>query len=75
MSGGAPWLSVSPTHGSTPTQVTMAVTPTGLMTGTYISQITFSAAGATDSPHVVDVTFHIGTMATNWVYLPIVLRP
>ncbi len=38
MSGGAPWLSVSSTQGSAPTQVTIAVTPTGLVTGTYTSQ-------------------------------------
>jgi hypothetical protein len=75
ISGGAPWLSVSPTQGTAPTQVTLAVRPTGLLTGTYTTQITFNAAGVTGSPHMVDVTLNIGEIAAHRVYLPLVSRP
>src|SRR5579859_3867021 len=74
VSGGAPWLSVSPTHGSAPTQVTIAVRPAGLSNGIYTSQITFSAAGVVGSPHTVLVTLNVGDVATERIYLPFVSR-
>jgi Viral BACON domain len=64
LSTGAPWLSVSPTSGtSTGSANTIVVTmnPSGLRTGTYTSAITAAAAGATGSPATIAVTFRVSS--------------
>jgi len=61
----AAWLSVSPTSGGdlgaedcNSTEV--AVDTTGLAEGTYHANITITAPGASNSPHVVPVTLNLG---------------
>ena len=61
----AAWLSVSPTNGTNLgaedcnfTEV--AVDTTGLAEGTYHANITITAPGASNSPHVVPVTLNLG---------------
>lgn len=72
---GAPrWLTVTPLQGDAPSQVTIAVRPSGLLTGTYTSKLTFRAPGAAGSPHVVDVTLNVGMEARYRVYLPVMVR-
>ncbi len=65
---GANWLSVSPTAGTTPTEMTVSVNPTGLApdscvcnsnTRTYTGTITISAPGASNSPQTVQVTVDV----------------
>ena len=55
--GGA-WLSASPTSGSTPGSVIVAVNPSGLAAGTYHGTLTVHVAGASpaDQTASVDVT-------------------
>jgi hypothetical protein len=74
VSGGASWLSVTPHQGNAPTPLTIAVTPTGLLTGTYTSEITISAAGVVGSPHSVKVTLNVGIDAPYRIYLPVVIK-
>jgi hypothetical protein len=74
VSGGASWLSVLPHQGNAPAPLTIAVTPTGLLTGTYTSEITISAAGSAGSPHIVKVTLNVGTDAPYRIYLPAVIK-
>jgi uncharacterized protein (TIGR03437 family) len=66
------WLTVGPSTGSTPANVTVQVTPLGLLPGTYNGTITIVAtipnAGATlNSPITIPVTLTIsaGTLAAS----------
>ncbi|MDP2998259.1 MAG: hypothetical protein Q8N47_12290 [Bryobacterales bacterium] len=43
VSNGAPWLSVSPSQGTTPSNLTVTANPAGLAAGTYTVQIIISA--------------------------------
>jgi len=52
----ATWLSLSPSSGSTPGNLTMTVNPVGLAAGTYNGLITVTAPSANNSPHYVPVT-------------------
>ncbi|HMN27990.1 MAG TPA: hypothetical protein PKE45_07525, partial [Caldilineaceae bacterium] len=55
----AAWLQLSTTQGSAPTEVTVTADVTGMEAGEYSAQITFSAAGATNSPQVVTAKLRI----------------
>jgi uncharacterized protein (TIGR03437 family) len=56
VSSGTNWLSVSPTAGTTPANVTVSINPAGLPAGSYQGTVTITVAGATNSP----VTLPIG---------------
>ena len=53
---GGTWLSATPTSGTTPGTVNVAVNPTGLAAGTYNGTVTVTSAGATGSPKTVGVS-------------------
>jgi len=74
VSGGASWLSVLPHQGNVPAPLTIAVTATGLLTGTYTSEVTINAPGAAGSPHVLKVTLNVGIDAPYRIYLPTVIK-
>lgn len=62
VSGDAPWLSLSPTSGSTTTgtnPITVSVNTAGLAPNTYSATITITAPGATNTPQTVPVTLTI----------------
>jgi uncharacterized protein (TIGR03437 family) len=44
---GSPWLSISPTSGTTPSQATVSVSSTGLAAGIYSGRITVTGGGQT----------------------------
>jgi OmcA/MtrC family decaheme c-type cytochrome len=52
--GGA-WLSASPTSGTTPRAVSVAVNPAGLAAGTYDGTVSLAATGVSNSPQTVAV--------------------
>jgi hypothetical protein len=54
-SDNQPWLSVSPTSGTTPSNTTASVNLAGLAAGSYSGVITVSAVGAGNSPITVAV--------------------
>jgi uncharacterized protein (TIGR03437 family) len=56
VSSGTNWLSVSPTAGTTPANVTVSINPAGLPAGSYQGTVTITVAGATNSP----ITLPIG---------------
>ncbi|MDA0180301.1 PQQ-dependent sugar dehydrogenase [Solirubrobacter phytolaccae] len=56
-SENAAWLSVSPGSGTNAGTVTVTPSVTGLSAGTYTTDVTLTAAGATGSPRTVAVTF------------------
>ncbi len=53
---GDNWLSATPSAGSTPGVVTVAVNPGSLAVGTYTGTIRLESAGASNSPQTVAVT-------------------
>ena len=55
-SDDAPWMSVAPTSGTAPEDVTVSVDTAGLAAGTYTGKVTVTAAGAAGSPKDVAVT-------------------
>ncbi len=57
-SGGA-WLSVTPAAGSTPGELNVSVSPSGLSAGTYNGTITVTSASASNSPQTVSVTLTV----------------
>ncbi len=57
-SGGA-WLSVNPAAGTTPASLSVSVNPAGLPAGTYNATITLAAAGTSNFPLTVAVTFTV----------------
>jgi uncharacterized protein (TIGR03437 family) len=66
---GGNWLSVGPTGLTTPAKLFVIASPLLLTSGTYSGSITITAAGAANSPLVVQVTFTVGvsgsTLTTN----------
>ena len=57
---GGTWLSVNPSHGTTPAKLTVSVSPAGLAKGTYVGQIKLSIpGGSTSSTVTVPVTFTV----------------
>jgi len=61
---GVSWLTVTPTSGTTPTPVSIAVNPVNLGPGIYNGTVTFTAGGATQS---ISVTL---TVTNNAVLVP-----
>lgn len=55
----SPWLSVTPTSGTTPASLTVSVNTTGLAAGPYSGTVTVTAAGTTNSPYQVPVTLTV----------------
>jgi len=53
----APWLSVSPTTGTTPQVLTITANPASLAPGTYRGSVVISATGATSGGQLISVTF------------------
>jgi len=56
----SPWLSVSPTGGTTPASLSISVNPTGLAAGVYSGSVTVSPSGVSDSPQVISVVLTVG---------------
>ena len=54
-----PWLSLSPTSGSTPGSLIMTVSTAGLSAGTYSGLITMTAPNATNSTQYMPVTLTV----------------
>ncbi|MEW6729915.1 MAG: S8 family serine peptidase [Acidobacteriota bacterium] len=59
VSDNAPWLTLSPTSGTTPSSTTASVNISGLAAGTYNATITVSATGVSNSPVSVPVTLTV----------------
>jgi M6 family metalloprotease-like protein len=60
VSGDAAWLNLSPPSGSSTGEaeaVTVGVNTAGLSAGTYVATVSIAAAGATNTPQTVAVTF------------------
>ena len=55
----ASWLSVSPTSGTGAGTITVTPSITGLAAGTYTTDVTVTASGATGSPKTIPVTFTV----------------
>ena len=64
-SENATWLSVSPGSGTNAGTVTATPTIAGLAVGTYTTDVTFTAPGATGSPKTVTVTLTVGPQAPS----------
>ena len=66
------WISMDPGGGTAPSDVIVAVDPTGLGTGDYTATITITAPGSDNSPQAVPVRLRI--REPQLIYLPLVLR-
>src|SRR5687768_882305 len=51
----APWLTLTPASGTTPTPVVVSASPQGLAAGTYPGKVTMAADGASNSPQTIQV--------------------
>jgi hypothetical protein len=60
---GGPWLTVSPSQGSTPLELTVTANPASLSPGIYRGNITLSATGAINSPVQVGVVLEVTSSA------------
>jgi hypothetical protein len=56
---GGNWLQATPSGGSTPLDVSVSVSPTGLAAGTYTGSVSVMSTGASNSPLPVAVTFTV----------------
>ena len=63
----AAWLSVQPTSGTAPANLTLTVDVTGLAAGGYNGAITISAVGASNTPLTVPVTLTVGAVGTELI--------
>jgi uncharacterized protein (TIGR03437 family) len=61
---GGNWLSVTPTSGTTPGNLTVSVNPQGLAAGSYTGSVTVTVPGAGNSPLAVRVTFTVAALPT-----------
>jgi uncharacterized protein (TIGR03437 family) len=61
---GGNWLSVTPTSGTTPANLSISVNRSGLATGVYSGNVTISATGASNSPQSISVTLTVTSAAT-----------
>jgi uncharacterized protein (TIGR03437 family) len=64
VSGGAKWLSVSPTAALTPAQLTVTASAKGLAAAVYTGSIVLAVNGATNSVTTVPVTFTVQAPVT-----------
>jgi glucose/arabinose dehydrogenase len=58
-SDDAPWLTLSPTTGTAPRDLTATVNTSGLAAGTYTATITIDGGGVSGSPRTVPVTLNL----------------
>ena len=58
------WLTVSPTSGTTPANVTVGFSPVGLDAGQYAATIAFVRTGSTTGTAQVQVSFTVGTASS-----------
>jgi len=71
LSGGANWLSVTPTSGASEANslkislVNVAVNPAGLAGGEYYGQVRVSAPGADNSPQLISVVLRVLPAGSN----------
>ena len=56
---GPSWLSVSPTSGTSPLNLSVSANPQGLAVGDYTANIKLTAPGASNSPQTVAVTLKV----------------
>jgi hypothetical protein len=66
------WISMDPAGGTAPSDVIVAVDPTGFGTGDYTATLTVTAPGSGNSPQAVPVRLRI--REPQLIYLPLVLR-
>lgn len=64
LSGGN-WLSVTPSGGTTPANLSVLASGGGLQPGTYIGTVTVVSAGATNSPLNISVTLVVGAALSS----------
>lgn len=60
---GGNWLAVSPASGATPATEAVSVNSSGLAAGTYQGAVTFTSAGAANSPVTLGVTLTVAPQA------------
>jgi len=65
VSSGTNWLSVSPTAGTTPANVTVSINPSGLPAGSYQGTVTITVAGATNSPVTLPIGLTVAPAAVS----------
>ena len=70
----AAWLSVAPISGTTPSTVSLSLSPSGLSAGTYTGNVQISASGASNSPVSVAVTLVVSGGATGTPVLAVSLQ-
>ncbi|MCD6291723.1 MAG: VCBS repeat-containing protein [Anaerolineae bacterium] len=56
VTAGSDWLSITPTSGNTPGQITLSIDTTTLSPGTYVGKVRVTADGVIGSPKDVTVT-------------------
>ncbi len=71
---GAPWLQVSSTSGTSPSDLTLTLDPSGLAPGTYESHVTFISGVAANSPVTVPITMEVLDPYPWTIHLPLVIR-
>jgi hypothetical protein len=55
----ATWLSATPASGTTASNITVSVNPSGLAAGTYTGNVTLTSSGASNSPKAIPVTLTV----------------
>ncbi len=66
------WILASPLEGTAPSEISVAVDPTGLPAGEYTGKITITAPGAANSPQTVRIALYVQKQYT--IYLPLILK-
>jgi uncharacterized protein (TIGR03437 family) len=59
-----PWLSATPSTGSTPGSISISVNPSGMNPGTYSSAVTLASSSAANSPFPIPVALTVSIPAT-----------
>lgn len=70
VSSSAPWLTASPSAGTTSAQVSARVDASGFAAGNYNAQLTVSAPGASNSPVTVAVFLNVNPVGGGLGVLP-----
>ena len=63
VASGGSWLTVNPTSGTTPANLSVSVNPAGLSPGTYTGKIIVTVQGASTSPFTVSIAFTISAVS------------
>jgi len=71
---GSPWLSATPTTGTTPQDVTVAINTAGLSAGSYKDSIVISSASADNSPQYVEINLTVDPAPSSLVLSQSVLN-